>query len=175
MTLNFMLSRGMLLLLLLLIPCLTCLHVIAYKKQRKEVKRFLERGVGMDLSEDLFLPATAEYQYIKKGDEIFVGENKYDVLKVEAVEGGYRVKAYNDKIEKALENQISQQIETGSKGASKVQSLWFKNLHWAMWYSWASANVPMNFDFRPSIYQFYNLVSSVMAVPTPPPENFSEV
>ena len=168
-----LLGRGVSVLLMLLIPCLTCLHVIAHKKQRKEVKRFLERSVGMELSEDLFLPATAEYEFLKKGDEIFVGENKYDVLKVEIVEGGYRVKAFNDTIEKALENQISQQTECGSKGASKAQSLWFKQLHWDHWYYIIGVRSSVNLDVLLKDVNSYDLTSVALSVPTPPPENFS--
>ncbi|MFM7639572.1 MAG: hypothetical protein ACKO67_07590 [Bacteroidota bacterium] len=120
-------------LLMVLIPGLTFMHVLAHKRQRKEVKRYLERTVGMEVSEDLFLPNTAEYAQLKKGSEIMLGENKYDVLQVVVVRGGYRVKAFNDKIEKALENQIAQQTERGHGGSSHAKPLWFDKLHWGLW------------------------------------------
>lgn len=74
-------------LLMLLVPGLTFLHVLAHKRQQKEVKRFLERTVGMELSEELFLPATADYAHLKKGSEIVLGGNKYDLLQVTKVPG----------------------------------------------------------------------------------------
>lgn len=119
-------------LLMVLIPGLTFMHVLAHKRQRKEVKRFLERTVGMDVAEDLFLPGTAEFAHIKKGSEIVLGNNKYDVLQVTAVPGGYRIKAFNDKVEKALENQIFQQTEGGQGSAGKAKPLWFDKLQWAL-------------------------------------------
>jgi hypothetical protein len=61
-----------------------------------------------------------------------VGGNKYDVLKVSKVQGGYWVKAFNDKIEKALENQIAMQCEQGSGGSSKAKPIWFDKLEWAV-------------------------------------------
>ncbi len=77
-----MFQQSLAIMLMVLISGLTFLHVIAHKRQQKEVKRFLERSVGMELSEDLFLPATAEFEHLKKGDEIVLGGNKYDILKV---------------------------------------------------------------------------------------------
>lgn len=119
-------------LLMVLISGLTFLHVIAHKRQQKEVKRYLERSVGMSLSEDLFLPLTPEFEHIKKGDEIVFGGQKYDLLKVTRVSNGYWVKAFNDKVEKALEDQIAQQCERGSGGSSKAHPIWFDKLHWAV-------------------------------------------
>lgn len=125
-------KQGVAILLMVLIPGLTFMHVLAHKRQQKEVKRFLERSVGLALSEDLFLPETAEYAHLKKGTEIVVGGNKYDVLKVSKVQGGYWVKAFNDKIEKALENQIAMQCEQGSGGSSKAKPIWFDKLEWTV-------------------------------------------
>ncbi|MFM8996158.1 MAG: hypothetical protein ACKOI1_07895 [Bacteroidota bacterium] len=131
-------------LLMVLIPGLTFMHVLAHKRQRKEVKRYLERTVGMEVSEDLFLPNTAEYAHLKKGSEIILGENKYDLLKVVVVPGGYRVKAFNDKIEKALENQIAQQTERGHGGSSHAKPLWFDKLHWGLWDKETSVPLPLD-------------------------------
>ena len=162
--------RVLSLVLLLVIPCLTVLHVSAHKRQQKEVKRFLERSVGMALSEDLFLPNTTEFQYVKKGDEIVFGGNKYDVLKVTAVEGGYRVKAFNDKIEKALEDQIAQQCEKGSGGSSKAKPIWFDKLQWAV-------NDEVDAFLGPPVFSksidrvwAMDLAKGVGSVTVPPPE-----
>lgn len=78
------------------------------------------------------MPLTPEFEHIKKGDEIVFGGQKYDLLKVTRVSNGYWVKAFNDKVEKALEDQIAQQCERGSGGSSKAHPIWFDKLHWAV-------------------------------------------
>lgn len=119
-------------LLMVLMSGLTFLHVIAHKFQHEEVERCLKSTVSNTLSEDLFLPISSDFEFIKSGDEIEFGGQKYDILKVTRVSNGYRLKIFNDKLEKALEDQIAQQCERGSEGSSKVHSIWFDKLHWAV-------------------------------------------
>lgn len=66
-----MYQQSLAIILMVLISGLTFLHVIAHKRQQKEVKRFLERSVGMELSEDLFLPANAKFEHLKKATKLF--------------------------------------------------------------------------------------------------------
>ena len=160
----------MAILLMVLIPGLTFMHVLAHKRQRKEVKRFLERTVGLEVAEDLFLPGTAEYAHIKKGSEIVLGNNKYDVLQVTAVPGGYRIKAFNDKVEKALENQIFQQTEGGQGSAGKAKPLWFDKLHWAV-NGWSTDLFePFFHAAKCGFHGFSPLPSCIIEVVVPPPQ-----
>lgn len=165
-----MAQQSLAVVLMVLISGLTFLHVIAHKRQQKEVKRFLERSVGMALSEDLFLPATAEFEHIKKGDEIVLGGNKYDILKVTAVQGGYRVKAFNDKIEKALEDQIAQQCEKESNGSSKAKPIWFDKLHWAVNDVGDEIKSPRMLAVNLGLHDSLNLPEQLMPVSVPPPQ-----
>ncbi len=165
-----MAQQSLALVLMVLISGLTFLHVFAHKRQQKEVKRFLERSVGMALSEDLFLPATAEFEHLKKGDEIVLGGNKYDILKVTAVQGGYRVKAFNDKIEKALEDQIAQQCEQGSGESSKGKPIWFDKLHWAVSDVGDEIKSPRMLAVNLGLHDSLNLPEQLMPVSVPPPQ-----
>lgn len=165
-----MFQQSLAIILMVLISGLTFLHVIAHKRQQKEVKRFLERSVGMELSEDLFLPATAEFEHLKKGDEIVLGGNKYDILKVAVVKGGYRVKAFNDKIEKALENQIAQQTEHGHGGSSKGKPIWFDKLHWAVSDVGDDLKSPRLFAVNLWLHGSVKLPQQLLPVSVPPPQ-----
>jgi hypothetical protein len=163
-------KQGVAILLMVLIPGLTFMQVLAHKRQQKEVKRFLERSVGLALSEDLFLPETEEYAHLKKGTEIVVGGNKYDVLKVSKVQGGYWVKAFNDKIERALENQIAMQCERGSGGSSKAIPIWFDKLQWALVDDEESPKMPL--ILSESLFDSHNagLQKGIRKVSVPPPQ-----
>lgn len=157
-------------LLMVLVPGLTFMHVLAHKRQRKEVKRFLERTVGMEMAEDLFLPATAEYEHLKKGSEIVLGGNKYDLLQVTKVPGGYRVKAFNDRLEKALENQIAQQTENGDGGSSKAKSVWFEKVQWAVDGVSVRLGDPLKGFGHISVAKVAALPTRFLEVSVPPPQ-----
>lgn len=169
-TLKQSLQQMLALVLMVLICGLTFLHVIAHKRQQKEVKRYLERSVGILLSEDLFLPETAEYAHLKKGTEIVIGGNKYDVLQVKKVRGGYQVKAFNDKIEKALENQIAMQCERGSGGNSKAKPIWFDKLHWAVVDADDSPKMPLIASESLCDSHHADLQKGIQEVLVPPPQ-----
>ena len=165
-------KQSLAVLLMVLIPGLTFMHVLSHKRQRKEVKRFLERTVGMELAETLFLPNTAEFAYVKKGSEIVLGENKYDVLQVTAVPGGYRVKAFNDKVEKALENQIAQQTQQGHGGSSQAKPLWFDKLHWAISEITSLRLQPMTDQEDWMALGQEDLLDALLEVSVPPPRGW---
>ena len=87
-----------------------------------------------------------------------------------AVDGGYRVKAFNDKIEKALEDQIAQQCEKGSGGSSKAKPIWFDKLQWAV-------NDEVDAFLGPPVFSksidrvgAMDLANGVGSVTVPPPE-----
>ena len=110
----------MALLMLLLIPGLTFLQVFAYKYHRHFLKSQLEKEWVSEMGETLFLPLTEEYASIQSGDEIELGDKKYDIITVELLQNGYRVMAFEDDLEKVLESQMTEvPASSTSKGNQK--------------------------------------------------------
>lgn len=125
------LNQTMALLLLLLIPGLTFLQVFAYKYQRYLLKSQLEKEWVSEMGETLFLPLTDEYASIQSGDEIELGDKKYDIITVELLQNGYRVMAFEDDLEKVLESQMKEVPASGtSKGHEKSTGVWFSKVKW---------------------------------------------
>ena len=125
------LNQTMALLLLLLIPGLSFLQVFAYKYQRHLLKSQLEKEWVSEMGETLFLPLTEEYASIQSGDEIELGDKKYDIITVELLQNGYRVMAFEDELEKVLESQISKvPASAPSKSHQKSTGVWFSKVKW---------------------------------------------
>ena len=125
------LNQTMALLLLLLIPGLSFLQVFAYKYQRHLLKSQLEKEWVSEMGETLFLPLTEEYASIQSGDEIELGDKKYDIITVELLQNGYRVMAFEDDLEKVLESQMTEvPASSTSKGNQKSTGIWFSKVKW---------------------------------------------
>ena len=125
------LNQTMALLLLLLIPGLTFLQVFAYKYQHHLLKSQLEKEWVSEMGETLFLPLTEEYASIQSGDEIELGDKKYDIITVELRENGYRVMAFEDDLEKILESQMSEiSASSSSNSHQKSTGVWFSKVKW---------------------------------------------
>lgn len=80
------------------------------------------------------------------------------------------MKAFNDRLEKALENQIAQQTESGDGGSSKAKSVWFEKTHWAVDGVSVRLGDPLNGFENISPAMMAALPVRFLAVSVPPPQ-----
>jgi hypothetical protein len=164
----------MALLLLLLIPGLSFLQVFANKYQHHLLKSQLEKEWMSEMGETLFLPDTDEFADIKSGDEIELGDKKYDIISVESVENGYRVLAFEDDLEKLLESQMSEVPASGaSKSQQKSTSEWFSKVKWDIPLSNGKLFTPLSFDLDTMGFVVSIISDICLDVESPPPRTLS--
>ena len=168
------LNQTMALLLLLLIPGLSFLQVFAYKYQRHLLKSQLEKEWVSEMGETLFLPLTEEYASIQSGDEIELGDKKYDIITVELLQNGYRVMAFEDDLEKVLESQISKvPASAPSKSNQKSTGIWFSKVKWDIPANTEKLFALTSFDLDALGFVVRIIPDICLDVDSPPPRLFS--
>ena len=168
------LNQTMALFLLLLIPGLTFLQVFAYKYQHHLLKSQLEKEWMSEMGETLFLPDTDEFVDIKSGDEIELGDKKYDIITVELRENGYRVMAFEDDLEKILESQMSEVPSSAtSKSQQKSTGVWFSKVKWDIPLSNGKLFAPLSFDLDVMGFVVRIISDICLDVDSPPPRALS--
>ena len=168
------LNQTMALLLLLLIPGLSFLQVFAYKYQHHLLKSQLEKEWVSEMGETLFLPLTEEYASIQSGDEIELGDKKYDIITVELLQNGYRVMAFEDDLEKVLESQMSEiPSSASSKSHQKSTGVWFSKVKWDIPSSNGKLFAPLSFDLDAMGFVVSIISDICLDVDSPPPRLLS--
>lgn len=92
----------------LIITILPVLSVTGIVFRQRQVKRMIHLQAEHVAAEELNLLAS-EYPGLKKGDEIYLGEKKYDIKEVNRDGDRLHVKAIDDILEKQLENAMNHQ------------------------------------------------------------------
>lgn len=168
------LNQTMALLLLLLIPGLSFLQVFAYKYQHHLLKSQLEKEWVSEMGETLFLPLTEEYASIQSGDEIELGDKKYDIVSVENVKNGYRVLAFEDDIEKLLESQMTEvPSSASSKSQQKSTGVWFSKVKWDIPSSTETLFALTSIDLDAMVFVLSIFSDICLDVDSPPPRTHS--
>lgn len=168
------LNQTMALLLLLLIPGLTFLQIFAHKYQRHLLKSQMEMEWVAEKGEALFLPLSDQYASIQSGDEIELGDKKYDIIAVELLENGYRVMALEDDLEKLLESQMTEVPSSlPSKGHQKSAAVWFSKIKWDIPLSQEKIFAPLSFDLDAMGFVLSRISDVCLDVDSPPPRSLS--
>ena len=117
---------------------------------------------------------TEEYASIQSGDEIELGDKKYDIITVELRENGYRVMAFEDDLEKLLESQMSEVPSSAtSKSQQKSTGVWFSKVKWDIPLSNGKLFAPLSFDLDVMGFVVSIISDICLDVDSPPPRALS--
>ena len=108
--------------LLISLPLFQVLSVVAVSQQRQEIANLILNFEEEEEEkwEKIYVPSN-DYPSVSSGDEIYVNNNKYDVISVSKQGDGFLLVAINDTLEKSLEKIQNSKDESSKQAGNSVK------------------------------------------------------